>query len=279
MSAVHSRPPGSSTGLRRTDERIVRLLCALLPAGCRARQGEEWAGDLVVLADEDPTVRWRYLFGAARTLPSLRNAFRHRDTARVEVPAGVRGSVARVLLLGLAWPILSWVLWVPVRYYAFGIPGRLEAGGPSGVIDPQSVWPFEGTPGWLWPLGAVFHLGAWVTVLGGPFLLAAVGVVGSLAAWLWRGRRRAHRAAVAVAALTCVVSVLVWTAVTDGATTHDDGYVAGLLGATAIVLGTSTGDLRRRTRAALVMLGVAAITVLVSFHTTSGVAMLGWFQD
>lgn len=277
MSAVDSTPPTSAAHLRRVDHAVVSLLCLLLPVGFRARQRGEWTGDLMALARGNPAARWRYLIGAARTLPSLRSSISRRDATLIEVPAGVRATVARILLLGLTWPILSWLLWVPARYFAFDIPGRLGRSGH--LIDPQTVWPFEGTPSWLLPLWIVPHFGAWAVVIGGPFLLAAVGVIGTVTAVLRRRHRRVHRLTVAVAALAAVLLTIAWTAVMHGLSTHDDGYIAGVLGVAAGVLGATTGNLRNRTRAALLILGVGAITVFLSFHTDAGISMLGWFKD
>jgi hypothetical protein len=279
VSAVNSTPPTSAASLRRVDYATVALLCLMLPVGFRARQRGEWTGDLMSLAQGNPAARWRYLIGAARTLPSLRSSISRRDATPIEVPAGVQATVARILLLGMTWPILSWLLWVPARYYAFDIPGRLERSGHSIMIDPQTVWPFESTPSWLLPLWIVPHFGAWAVVIGGPFLLAAVGVIGTVTALLRHRRRRVHRLTVAVAALTAVLLTVGWAAVMNGLSTHDDGYIAGVLGVAAVVLGTTTGNLRNRTRVALVLLGVGAIAVFLSFHTAAGISMLGWFQD
>ncbi|SCL27293.1 hypothetical protein [Micromonospora inyonensis] len=279
MSAVNSTPPTSAARLRRVDDGVVSLLGLLLPVGFRARQRGEWTGDLMVLAQGNPAARWRYLIGAARTLPSLRRSIGRRDATPIEVPAGVRQTVARILLLGMTWPILSWLLWVPARYFAFDIPGRRERSGYSISIDPQTVWPFEGTPDWLLPLWIVPHFGAWAVVIGGPFLLAAVGVIGTVAALLRHRRRRVHRLTVAVAALTVVLVTVAWTAVMQGLSTHDDGYIAGVLGIAAAVLGATTSNLTHRTRVALLILGAGAIAVFLSFHTAAGIAMIGWFQN
>ena len=77
-------PTAAAAGLRRVDDVIVSLLCMLLPAGFRARQRGEWAADLTVLTQGNPRARWRYLIGAARTLPSLRSSISRR---RLTIPA------------------------------------------------------------------------------------------------------------------------------------------------------------------------------------------------
>ncbi|MEV4637644.1 hypothetical protein AB0J80_09860 [Actinoplanes sp. NPDC049548] len=269
----------SAVGLRRVECAIVSLLCLMLPLRFRERQRGEWTGDLMSLAQVDPAARWRYLAGAARTLPSLRSSIGRRDASPIEVSSGVRETVARILLLGMTWPILSWSVWVPTRYLAFDIPGRLARSGYTTPIDPQSVWPFEGTPSWLRLVWTVPHLGAWAVVMGGPFLLAAVGVIGTVTAVLRRRRRRVHRLTAAVAAPAAVLLAVAWTAVSTGLIIRDDGYVAGVLGVAAAVLGATTSSLRNRTRTALLILGVGAITVFLSFHTAAGIAMLTWFQD
>jgi hypothetical protein len=132
----------ASAGLRPVDRFLVALLGALLPAGFRERQRGEWASDLLTLAAEEPAACRSYLLGAARTLPALWSVARGGPGApAIAVPAGTRDTVARVLRLGLIWPIVSWVLWVPARYYGFDIPGRLRH--REGAIDPQTVWPFD----------------------------------------------------------------------------------------------------------------------------------------
>lgn len=277
MSAVESTGPVAASGLRRLEGAVVALLCLLLPAGFRERQRGEWTGDLLVLAEGNPAARGRYLLGAARTIPSLRSAISRRDDALLEVPPGVRATLARVFLLGLAWPILSWLLWVPARYYALDIPGRLAR--IDYALDPQSVWPFDSSPLWLAPLWAVPHLGAWAAVLGGPYLLAAVGAVGTATAALRRRRRRVHPLTVALAALFAVLGVVLLAAFPSGSLGVDDGSTAGLLGAAAVLLGITTRNLRNGSRAALLLLGLGAIAVFLTFQTAPGTAMIVWFMD
>ena len=72
-SDAQARPP-SSLPLPVGQRLVVTALSNLLPAGFRARQRAEWAGDLLALEDGPSGVRWRYLLGAARTLPALRAA-------------------------------------------------------------------------------------------------------------------------------------------------------------------------------------------------------------
>ncbi|SDT74649.1 hypothetical protein SAMN04489716_7050 [Actinoplanes derwentensis] len=143
---MESTPATATTGLRPVDNTVVSLLCLLLPADFRARQRGEWAGDLLAMAHADPAARRRYLIGAARTLPSLHAAIRRHQTPATEVPAGVQATLARILLYGMAWPILCWLLWVPARYLIAYHLGSTEGTGP---IDQSTVWPLESTPKWL----------------------------------------------------------------------------------------------------------------------------------
>lgn len=277
VSMSPARGPTRAAQGRHTDRIATATLAAALPEGFRDRQRGEWLGDLAALGT---TARVRYLVGAARTLPSLRrHALRHADraTAAAPVAATLPATVARGLLIGLFWPLLGWIVMLPVRYYALDVPGRLARSG--GVIDPQSVWPFEGTPAWTMPLWVLLHLGAWAVVLGGPLLIAAVALVGT-AGLLRRGRgRRWWLLAIGVSAIA-VLAVSAWR-MTLGAPV-DDGGGAVTLGGLGVVAGLGAvlvRSLPRRTRAALYLVGVAAVTSFVISHTASGAAMLAWFVD
>src|SRR6266550_9581436 len=70
--------------LRLVDRVLVAALCSALPAHFRARQRAEWTADLLALAGG--SARWRYLLGAAWTLPTLRALARR---AQVDGPPDV----------------------------------------------------------------------------------------------------------------------------------------------------------------------------------------------
>ncbi|AGZ42836.1 hypothetical protein [Actinoplanes friuliensis] len=260
--------------LRPVDRAVLAVLGRLLPAAFRERQQGEWASDLLTLPAD---TRLRYLTGAARTLPSLRAQVRRGHVVpELEVGPGLAAGFARIVFFGLAWPILSWLLWVPFRYYAFSVDDRLAAAtDPEYTIDPQSVWPFDVTPGWLMIVWWPPHLGAWMAVLSGPFLIVAVTVFGSLLALLGR---RARRRVVLLAAVIVGVVGAAATGVLVALEISDNGFAAGFLGAVALGL-TVVKGLSTRLRTGLVVVGLGAIALFVAFHTGEGQAMLGWFQD
>jgi membrane-bound ClpP family serine protease len=112
-----------------------------------------------------------------------------------------------------------------------------------------------------------------------PYLAAAVGTTGTAVAALRRRYQRVHRRTVMTAALAAILVTVGWAAATTILNIHDDGYLAGLLGATAIMLGATTRDLRNCHRAELLLLGAGAIAVFLSFHTDPGTTMIWWFMD
>jgi hypothetical protein len=273
--------------LSRRERAALALLGGLLPAGFRERQRDEWAGDLVALAGGD---RRRYLIGAARTLPILRSQVRNHPAARavvLDMPAGLRETFARMLLIGLGWPVLSWLVWLPGRYYLSGVPGRLERSGYMTQIDPNSVWPLGHTPDWLLPLWAVPFLGSYVAMYG-PALLLSVGLVGGSGAGLRNRRHLVDRAALNTLTLGSVLvglvlflisSVVSLTTTSEAAGAVPTEAVVAVLGVTAVALGAGTPTLARRTRAALIALGAATIPLLLSFHTAAGDALYTWLAD
>ncbi|MFF5228694.1 hypothetical protein [Dactylosporangium sp. NPDC000521] len=259
-------PAALTTGVRLA----VATLALLLPAAFRDRQRAEWTADLLTL----PAGRWRYLFGAARTLPALRAAAHRAGLARG--PAAVASfpsdALARTLLAGLGWPVLSWLLMVPLPYFLFDIPGRIAAGG--GPADPKDLWPSGALFVVLLPLILVLTLGAYVALAGGWLLAASIGLAGAA---VGVGLRRLWLAGAGLAlAATALLAVTVADLPLFNA---DPGYGAALLGTTAVALGLWSRTLTRWQRRRLLTIGLAAAAVLAAHHTTLGAAMHAWYLD
>jgi len=226
-------------------ERIaLTVLAGLLPAGFRERQRAEWTGDLLELADSTAAARRRYLFAAAWTLPALRGAARRGGLTAPETVVGAPATLlvlSRVLLVGLGWPVLSYLIAVPARYFLFDVPGRLARTG--GMVDPKDLWP----DGWafvaLYPVILVLTFGAYVAILGGPLLAGTLGLSSLVVGVRRRGRTRLALvlggAAVLAVVLVSMAGGLPLTVVTD----VDDGYGLGLLGVAAVLLALLTRGL------------------------------------
>ncbi|WP_157744544.1 hypothetical protein [Micromonospora viridifaciens] len=277
-SARHLRLPPA-------ERAAVALLSRLLPAGFRARQRDEWTADLLSFTSGAGT-RWRYLAGAAWTLPALRRAARRggfADLSTVAPAPGVLASMAHLFLLGLGWPVVSWLIMVPVTYLAADIPGRLALTG--GPVDPKSLWPTDGPLVVLLPLQLLLHLGASAVILGGPFLLGTFGASGLVSAVAQRRRSGRYRLVIAGVGLAflalTVVAGLAWSygAFYPDALGLDSGRTAAVLGAAAGILALAGRRLGARIRTALAALGVLAITVPFVHLTTTGAAMLNWYLD
>jgi hypothetical protein len=262
-------PAALTGGLRFT----LTMLTVLLPSGFRDRQRAEWTADLMTMT----TGRWRYLFGAARTLPALRAAARRaglsRGPAALAHTSGVLRAPARVLLLGLGWPVLSWVLLVPLPYFLFDIPGRIASSG-GGLVDPKSLWP-DGVLFWvLLPVILTLTFGAYVALAGGWLLAATIGLAGTVVGFggrrIWFAVAGLGLAAVALLAVT-VAGFPMFNA--------DPGYGAALLGTIAVGLGLFGRSLGRWQRGRLVTIGLAAVAVLAAHHTALGADMHAWFLD
>ncbi|MEU2615802.1 hypothetical protein ABZ570_30160 [Micromonospora sp. NPDC007271] len=261
------------------------MLCRLLPAGFRNRQRDEWTADLLSFTSGAGT-RWRYLAGAAWTLPALRHAARRGGFADLSAVAPVPDaltSVAHLFLLGLGWPVVSWLIMVPVTYLAADVPGRLARTGA--LVDPKSLWPADGPLAILLPLQLLLHTGAWATILGGPFLLGTFGAAGLVSAVVQRRRSGRYRLVIAGVGLAClaltVVAGLAWSygAFHPGTPDLDSGRTAAVLGSAAGVLALAGRRLGARIRIALAALGVLAITVPFVHLTATGAAMLNWYLD
>ncbi|MEV6595517.1 hypothetical protein AB0M36_01480 [Actinoplanes sp. NPDC051346] len=281
-----------TAGLPLLERAAVTALARLLPAGFRDRQRDEWTADLMTLASHGAAVRWRYLLAAMWTLPTLRSLVR---SGRAGGPSGAVAApvalalTARVLILGLGWPVMSWLFGVALRYVVYDVPARLEAGM---TFDPKDLWPTDGVWVALTPLWIMLSLGAWAAVLGGPFLIGSLGLVATVAGPLRRGqsgRQRLTAALAGVGALAFVVGffVLVGLFPTVLAEPGDylisadarSGVTVGLLGVASIVFAAKARALAGRTRAALLLVGAGAVIVMLAHHVPLGVSMNIWFMD
>jgi hypothetical protein len=273
-------PPRAALPL--AQRAVVAALARLLPAGFRDRQHAEWTGDLVALSDTGAGNRWRYLLGAAWTLPSLRAVVVRRGATGGPVlltgaPAAM-ATIGRVLLVGLGWPVVSWWLAVFGRYTVLDIPGRLAANGGT-PVDPKDLWPVDGPWIVLIPLWVLLSLGAGAAVVGGPYLVSSVGLAGLLAGPAQRRRTGRHRAAAALGGLAVLVAAQF---VLSGRGHQDDlgnGIAGAVLGAGAIVLAVAGRGIRGRVRFGLALIGAAAIGILAVDHSAMGPPMLSWFLD
>ncbi|MGX6603127.1 hypothetical protein ACWKSP_13445 [Micromonosporaceae bacterium Da 78-11] len=178
-----------------------------------------------------------------------------------------------MLLVGLGWPVLSWLIWLPGRYYAADVPGRLARADYQILIDPNTVWPLGHTPGWMIALWFVPAVGSYAAIYG-PALLFSVGLVGGLSA----GRHPAARG-VPLLVVASVVLGIVLLAVSISAATLVTDVVVGAFGIAAVALGAVTATLSRRTRAALIAIGAGTVPLLLSLHTVAGEAMYVWLAD
>ncbi|MET7421521.1 hypothetical protein [Dactylosporangium sp. NPDC005555] len=248
----------------------VAVLTLLLPSGFRVRQRDEWTADLLAL----PSGRRRYVLGAARTLPALHAAARRAGLASAPVTVqGVLAAPARVLTAGLGWPVLSWLLVVPLPYFLFDIPGRIAATG-GGLVDPKSLWP-SGVLFWvLLPLILSLTLGAYVALAGGWLLAASIGLAGTVV-----GLRLRHLRLAVAGLVLAAVSLLAVTAAGQPVFNADPGYGAALLGTVAVGLGLWGRSLTPWQRARLIVIGFTAAAVLAAHHTTLGAAMHAWYLD
>ncbi|GAA0742083.1 hypothetical protein GCM10010199_68370 [Dactylosporangium roseum] len=268
------------------------MLCRLLPAGFRGRQRDEWAADLLGLTSGAGT-RWRYLAGAAWTLPALRRAARRggfADLSTVAPAPGALTSIAHFLLLGLGWPVISWLIMVPITYLAADIPGRIARTGLT--VDPNGLWPTDGPFVVLLPLETLLDLGAWAVILGGPFLLGTFGVSGLVLAVMQRRRSGRYRLVIAGVGLACLVLTVLGAGLVSRyaafysetfglGDTHglDSGRTGAVLGVAAGILAFAGRRLGVRIRSALVVLSVLAIMVPIVHLTATGAEMLNWYLD
>jgi hypothetical protein len=175
----------------------------------------------------------------------------------------------------MVWPVLSWAVWVPLRYWAADIPGRLAASDYTSAIDPKDVWPMGSRfDEWLGPLWIIPHIGSWVLLAGGALLLETVLVLGGLATLL-RTARAGRRLLLTLIALTVLVLGVTWPL--GGAANNTS--TAGMLGVLAVALGARRSSLGRRSRILLVVVGVCAIGATVIGLLPVGEHMSNWFRD
>jgi len=265
--------------LGRALRTVVAALAALLPAEFRERQCDEWTADLLTVAEG----RWRYLVGAALTLPALRAAARRAGygagPSAVAAQAGAATVVARILILGMGWPVVSWMVMVPLRWYLFHTSDQLEQSAMAGM---KGLWP----GGWLYwlllPLFVALTIGAYAALLGGPFFalsIASAATVNALAqrkAAMPEGRRWAQR--VCGLALAVLSLEAVYLGFTGELASIGNSDVA-LSAAVTIGLSHLGRGLHAATRVTLLCLGLGAAAVFIAPHTSLGFAMQVWFMD
>jgi hypothetical protein len=276
--------PAPNLALPSLELVVVGLLARLLPPGFRDRQRAEWTGDLLAMEKAGAGARWRYLVGAMFSLPALRSVVRRGDlggpAGGVVVSPG-RTLVARVLVVGLGWPVVSWLIAVPLRYVAYDIPGRRAAGVDT---DPQDLWPVPA------PFWALLHAGAWFVTIGGAWLVVSLGIALAVLGPAQGGRSWARRVGLAAIGVTgAVVAGAVgwmlplvtldhrWLGIVERSVVRDGVSIA--LAGLAVLLGALSPNLARRTRVALVVVGVAAVAVTVARYLPVTRDMVGWFED
>jgi hypothetical protein len=272
-------PGARASGLPPVEALLVAALVAALPAHFRARQRDEWTADLLILARQGGgPARRRYLFGAARTLPTLR-ALARRARAdgparplRLASPSVVL--VARTLMISLAWTVLAWLVMLPGRYLLLDIPHRTP------FVSPDELWPGGDQPWYMLPLQVLLYWGALAATIDFPFVIAAALIAAVLVA-LQRGRPPAERARVAAQRIGAIALVAMALTVIDAfiaLMTTGGGPVLGLAGLTALGLGASGRGLSVPARVGLGVLGAAAVAAVVINHTV-GLPMVVWFRD
>jgi hypothetical protein len=270
---------------------VVTALSSLLPPGFRARQRAEWAGDLLALKDGPSAVRRRYLLGAARTLPALRAAAsrsRRADPSSLPVAlstgAAALTSLARVLLVGLGWPVVSWLLWVPGRYYLYDVPGRIaQTGGP---VDPNGLLPDPPLFYLVLPAVLPLQLGALVALFGGTLMVMSIGLAAVGVGMAQRRRSSRHRLMLGLLGFAAILSVLGVMALGNSPSSgepfgglSDAAGTTGALGFGALGLGLLARSLTVRTRVALLLLAVGAAVLVGAHHTDLGNQWHTWFLD
>ncbi|MBG6140206.1 hypothetical protein [Longispora fulva] len=254
---------------------VVGLLCTALPAHFRARQRAEWTADLMQITGP---ARWRYLFGAAWTLPALRLLARRArtDGSGIVAPAGpLVALTARTLLVGLGWAVLCWVVMLPGRYLVLDIPARMASGAQ---FDPKWVWPMSDMPALL-PAQIALYWGGMAASMDFPFVfgltLIALVVIALERGLPWRERLWVAAPRMAVVAFAGIVMTVAdaFLAMVVGL-----GVGLGLAALVALWLGSAGHGLSTGRRVGLRVLGLAALAVLI-VNQTVGHAVVVWFMD
>ncbi|MEU7905803.1 hypothetical protein [Actinoplanes sp. NPDC049118] len=259
-----SREVSTVPALQGVERVVVAALSRLLPTGFRARQRDEWTADLLDLADAPPAARWRYLFAAAWTLPTLRS-FARRGAAAGS--GGLRDAAVTPAGLRLTAQIVVAAVGVPI--FCLAVTGLLNWAGFMGSWPDSLKWP-------LWFILAVPPLALWG---GGAWLVAWLGLLTTIMTSLQRNvpirqRRIARRAGLATfVALSGTIILQLnngggWLDPVIGSLSGTLGTAAttGPLGVATLILGVRSRTLSRRLRIALVVAGLLALTSLVLHH-------------
>ncbi|MDG4829300.1 hypothetical protein O7627_08275 [Solwaraspora sp. WMMD1047] len=251
MSAERATTTSSAAaGLPTAQRWMIAALAAALPAHFRDRQRDEWTADLLVLsASPGGPARWRYLLGAAWTLPSLRRLAKGGRTAdgglaTPATPAAL--TAARVLIPSVSWPLLGWL-------GALAVPHQARTGG----------------------LFTVVMVGAWANMIG---LLAVVGMalvtlVVALLEWRRTARHRLRTAGIGMAMLFAVV---VFQCL---AFLPDRGIIVAMMGGAGAWLSYTAPALPRHYHIALRVIAVAGLAVAVINWTPLGAGLGSEYLD
>ncbi len=242
--------PSVPAGIRPAEGWVIAALAAALPAYFRDRQRDEWTADLLVMStSQGGPARWRYLLGAAWTLPSLRRlarGARNAGSGMAPPAAPAALTTARVLILGVSWPLLGWL-------GVFIVPDLARATG----------------------LFAVLTVGAWANMIG-LLAVACMGLVTlAIAVLEWRRTTR-HRLRAAGIGMVTLFAVVVFQCL---AFLPDRGVIVAALGCAGAWLSFKATNLPRRYRIALRVVAVAALSVAIINWTPWGASLGSEFLD
>ncbi|WP_285691722.1 hypothetical protein [Actinoplanes sp. NBRC 103695] len=226
------------------------MLAATLPADFRDRQRDEWTADLLVLSDSPGgPARWRYLLGAAWTLPSLRRLAKGgRTTGGGLTPSATPTAVtaARVLIPSVSWPLLGWL-------GALLVPHQAGAGGVFTVV----------------------MVGAWANMIG-LLAMAGMGLITLMVALLeWRRTAR-HRLRTAGIGGAVLLTVVVFQCL---AFLPDRGIIVAVMGGAGAWLSYAAASLPRNYRIALRVIAVVGLAVAVVNWTPLGAGLGSEYLD